>query len=61
MAGVDSRHQVWVSLQGGDEVARFDPKTETETETCQRRADAPNPSRGSEAGAAPAPNDAGEN
>jgi streptogramin lyase len=31
MAGVDSRHQVWVSLQGGDEVARFDPKTETWT------------------------------
>lgn len=28
MAAVDSRHNVWVSFQGGDEVGKFDPKTE---------------------------------
>ena len=28
MAGVDSHHNVWISLQGGDEVVKFDPSTE---------------------------------
>jgi virginiamycin B lyase len=27
-AAVDSKHQVWVSFENGDEVGRFDPKTE---------------------------------
>jgi streptogramin lyase len=27
-ASVDSRHRLWVSLQGADEVARLDPDTE---------------------------------
>ena len=28
MAAVDASHNVWVSFQGGDEVGKFDPKTE---------------------------------
>jgi streptogramin lyase len=28
MASVDARHNVWMSLQGSDQIARFDPKTE---------------------------------
>lgn len=31
MTAVDKNHIVWMSLQGSDEVARFDPKTETWT------------------------------
>ena len=31
MSAIDNSHQVWVSMQGGDQVGKFDPKTETWT------------------------------